>query len=723
MAGNPIILHRYIHHHQHPAAVSAVDCRKVMGTPPSITELFAQLASHLQLSISERESEEETLNLSISKFNQSLNLNENPNSELRVLNTALSLMCFKAPQVFDSMVEYLVRTIISVLSSSVTCKVFRLQNEEFLLLGSSSLGLHCVELVEMFNNVQAKLEGKGLSSHLLLRAVVRVSVLASCCLYSSPCRPVLVAQSIEGRSAAVSKLHCHLPAELSLENEELPLRLLFWYLDPLTLKQAVSKILEDTRERPFLCLSEEFHQRMDWRAIIICLVLSPVMFIETRALLHNWFLRTGLAFVLELLAGLVAAILDVISRPTWWGLSVELGSRLPFSDAYFPNQNHLVRIFVGAFSVENFIHLAHATSVHESLGVEQLCPIKPTAAAVGSIDHKSLWALAIDFPDWFYFASVLLFSEKSPQKNFKFKSLLSPKVREVHDKELLSTFASRYIAWILSPTSKSNQDLLVDFLTKISKSWALKQFDLASHSKGATFKNKLKKQKVHHKRKEYSLENEYDCHMIGIWLNQIETIYLQYASNTTINSSASADLNAFNVLSLQQNVLLRRILLGILIGSPGSITEDGCELLLHYAATGKILQPRETMLTGPKHVKQSAERDDLTTWIEKCGEKDVLAGSCTVFGLTDAVDSISASFFESEESGLDFIYQVKIKSAKYLMKCIKRLSQLNIDKGGILMLRDLRSRLQLWRHQGPEILHVQKDIDDIINDLNQKQSL
>ncbi|XP_038991551.1 uncharacterized protein LOC120114839 [Hibiscus syriacus] len=575
----------------------------------------------------------------------------------------------------------------------------------------------------MFNNVQAKLEGKGLSSRLLLRAVVRVLVLASCCWYLFPHTPVLLAKSIEGRSAAVSKLHCHLPDELSLENEELPLRLLFWYLDPLTLKQDVSKILQDTRERPFLCLSEEFHRRMDWHAIIICSVLSPVMFIETRALLHNWFLRTGLAFVLELLVGLVVAILDVISRPTWWGLSVELGSKLPFSDAYFPNQNHLLRILVGAFSVENFIHLTHATSLHESLGVEQLRPIKPTPAAVRSIDHKSLWALAIDFPDWFYFASVLLFSGKSSQENFQIKFSLSPKVREVHDKELLSTFAARYIGWILSPTSKSNQDLLVDFLTKISESWALKQFDLATQCKESTFKKKLKKPKVHNKREDFSLKKEYDCHMIEIWLDQFETIYLRYASNTTIDSSASADLNAFNVLRLQQNVLLRRILLGILIGSPGSITEDGCALLLHYAATGKILRPRETKLAGPRHVKQNSERDDLTTWIEKCGDKDVLAGSCTVFGLTDAVDSISASFFKNEESGLDFIYQVKVKSGKYLMKCIKRLTQLNIGEGGVSTLRDLRNRLELWRHQGPEILHVQKDVDDIINDLNQKLSL
>ncbi|XP_039032652.1 uncharacterized protein LOC120167825 [Hibiscus syriacus] len=332
-------------------------------------------------------------------------------------------------------------------------------------------------------------------------------------------------------------------------------------------------------------------------------------------------------------------------------------------------------------------------------------------------------ALAIDFPDWFYFASVLLFSGKSPQKNFQSKFSLSPKVREVHDKELLSTFAARYIAWILSPTSKSNQDLLVDFFTKISESWALKQFDLATHSKGATFKKKLKKPKVHNKKEDYSLEKKYDCHIIGIWLDQIETIYLSYAGNTTIDSSASADLNAFNVLSLQQNVLLRRILLGILIGSPVSITEDGCELLLHYAATGKFLRSRETMLARPRHVKQNSERDDLTTWIEKCGDKDVLAGSFTVFGLTDAVDRISVSFFENEESGLDFIYQVKVKSGKYLMKCIKRLSQLNISEGGVLTLRDLRSRLELWRHQGPEILHVQKDVDDIINDLNQKLSL
>ncbi|XVE54092.1 hypothetical protein DITRI_Ditri03aG0053900 [Diplodiscus trichospermus] len=696
-----------------------------MGTSPSITELFAQLASQLQLPIRERENEEEVINVSISKLNQSLNLNENPNSRVRVLDAALSLMCFKAPEVFDSVIEYLVKTIVSVLSSSVNCKVFRLQNEEFLLIGSASFGLNCVELVEMFNNVYAKLEGKGAFSHLLLRAVVKVAVLASRYQYPLPYVPILDVKSTEGRITALSKLHRHLPTELSLENEEIPSRMLFWYLDPLTLKQAVSKILLDTRERPFLCLSEEFHQRMEWRAIIICLVLSPVIFIKTRALLHNWFLKTGLAFVLELLVGIVSAILDVISRPTWWGISVELGSKLPFSCAYFPNKSHLLRILAGVFSTENFLLLVHATTEQVSLGREQLHPaIKPTAVEVASIDHKSLWALAVDFPDWFYFASILLFSEKSLQKNSQSQCTSeAPKVGEKQDKELLSTSAARYIAWILSPISKSNQGLLVDFLTKISESWALKQFGLAMHNnEAATFKKKLKKPKLHDKREDYALAKEYDCQTIGIWLNEIENTYLQYAANATINSSGSSDSNASNVLSLHQNVLLRRIPLGILIGSPNCITDDGCEVLLHYAATGRIFQPRETMTAGLRLVKQNSERQDLNTWMEKCSERDVLAGACLVFSLTDAVDNISASLFETEECGLDFIYQVKLKAGKYLLKCSKRLSQLNIDKDGDLMLRDLYSKLRRWRHQGQEILQLEKDIDDVIDDLSQKLS-
>lgn len=69
-------------------------------------------------------------------------------------------------------------------------------------------------------------------------------------------------------------------------------RLASWFLDPPTLKHDIENILHESMERPFLCLYKEFHERMDWRSTIKCLVLSPIMFIETRALLHRWFLLT-----------------------------------------------------------------------------------------------------------------------------------------------------------------------------------------------------------------------------------------------------------------------------------------------------------------------------------------------------------------------------------------------------------------------------------------------
>uniref|UniRef100_A0A1J3D741 Uncharacterized protein n=1 Tax=Noccaea caerulescens TaxID=107243 RepID=A0A1J3D741_NOCCA len=110
-------------------------------------------------------------------------------------------------------------------------------------------------------------------------------------------------------------------------------RILFWYEDPI-----VSRILKYVVERPFLCLNKELFERAEWRDIVICLALPPSMFINTRALLHKWFLLTGLASVHEFLAGLISAIVYIISRPVWWGIPMELASLLPFSDAYFPCQ-------------------------------------------------------------------------------------------------------------------------------------------------------------------------------------------------------------------------------------------------------------------------------------------------------------------------------------------------------------------------------------------------
>lgn len=633
-------------------------------------------------------------------------------------------MCFKAPQVFGSTIDYLVKTIVTVLHSSVSCEVLMFENEETLQIGSSILPRDCLKLIEMCNAVIQKLEGHEVLASSLLHAVVRVAVSTSFCQFSFQFPPTLEEKEVDERSVAFSKLHCHLPRECSLQNHEIPLRLLFWYLDPASLQHDISKILQDAVTMPFLCLSNEFHKRMDWRNLVICLALSPVMFIETRALLHNWFLMTGFAFILEFLVALISVILDLLSRPTWWGIPMDLGFKLPLSDAYFPCQSHLLRTLAGPLFSEKFVHLVHVIGSPISGARKQSASsFKRTGIKLATINQNSLWALAVNFPDWFYFASILLFSGKSFQDHFQPKCMIgAPKNRGPHDSVLLSQAAARYIAWVMSPLNKSNQDLLVGCLIKISEAWTRQQFGPGVHDKKALGCDKLKKHKFHGS-KDYNLTKVGNSKMIDLWLREFQSTYLDFAKEA-FYGSASRETNASCGHSLHEDLLVRGIPLGVLVGCPNSITDDGCELLLHYAATGRI-GLMESKFSGSKHAEQISEfKEGSNTQAGMCNTKrEAIAGACLAFRLTDIVQSMSASFFENQEIGQEYIYQVKLKASKYLIKCIKRLIQLGVDEDGPMLLMGLHDRLLQWRHQGKEVIEVNKDLDDITSDLSHKLSL
>ncbi|CBI27911.3 unnamed protein product, partial [Vitis vinifera] len=660
-----------------------------MSRLPEITDLFARLASNLKTLYPTDKNEdclEGASDPSISELNRSLNLDDE-GSSVRVLDAALSLMCFKAPQAS-----------------------FRI--EEVFLIGSSISRYDCTELIEACTDVIGRLKGHG-----------GVAALSSRyrCLF--PLTPILHEQSIKERSNNISKLLFHFPGEFSLKNHEIPFRLLLWYLDPLILKHDVSKILQDTMKRPFLCLNKEFHERMDWRSIIICLVLSPTMFVETRALLHNWFLITGLASVLQLLIEVVSMILDVVSRPTGWGISVEMGSKLPFSIAYFPYNHHVYRILSGTLSSESFLHLVSIINVPISrAGNHSMPTIKQVPMKISTIGHKSVWAAAMNFPDWFFFASVLLFSEKSFQDNFYSKCGIGvPRTEKRHDVEPLcfSSAAARYIAWILSPADKSHQDLLVDWLTKLSESWTLKQFGSDTYNKEiADYRKKLKKTKFPVYKGDYNLPKEYNYVTIVLWLKEFQNSYTKNQYKTA-SSLAFCEHNLSYSLRFQHSVLFRRIPLGILIGCPYYLDESGCEMLLHYSATGTIPLLRETHSGALKHLKLDSEgQKDSIMWTEEYTKEEAAAGASLVFRLTDVVLSMAASLFETDESGLEFICQVKVKAGRYLIKCIKKLLQFNDG----IMLMDLFNRLVQWRNQGQEVFQGCTDLDDVINGLGLKLS-
>ncbi|KAK1377748.1 putative Acyl-CoA synthetase family member 4 [Heracleum sosnowskyi] len=681
-----------------------------MSAIQEITNLFASLALNLNASNQVSESVDNSIDLSITKFNQSLNFNQH--SRVRVLDTALSLMCFTSPQVFDSVIEYSVKTIVAVLGSSINCKVIQCDDEAVLSIGGLISSRDVVELVETCGDILGKLKARGVSNELpgnlgesLLRAVLRVVVSASSFRHVRELGPVLDARPGDGRTLALSELLQYVPKEMSVKKGEIPLRSMIWYLDPLILKNDVSQILQESINRPFLCLDTEFFERIEWRSTILSLAFSPCMFIETRSLLHNWFLLTGLASLLEFQIKLVSLVLDIISRPMRWGILADVILTLPSSHAYFPYNHQFVRILAGPLTCGGLLQLVHNLS--KSHFRSERCSTNQAATKSSLVDHKSLWAMAMNFPDWFYFSCVLLFLYKSSGDNFPSTSIFGAALTQhTEEAETLCSAAARYIAWILNPIGKSHQDVVAQNLRKMAGNFTSKQYGLAKH----TNPKKLKRQKLHND----VHGKEYDCQIIRLWIQDFQDMYSKHIP-TTVNSSVEGK-TAPNA-KLGQAMLFRRISLGILIGCSDNIKEDGWELLLHYSATGMILQSTNTNDTGLQH-KNRKSMDGSIAWTEKSDKKEVEKGACLVFYLTDVVENMSITLIDSEENGSDLICQVKSKASKYLLKCVHKLLNSNVREDYALMLLDLRNRLIRWSHQGKAVFQGSKDVGDTIETIS-----
>lgn len=329
-------------------------------------------------------------------------------------------------------------------------------------------------------------------------------------------------------------------------------------------------------------------------------------------------------------------------------------------------------------------------------------------------------ALAITFLDWFYFASILLVSEKSFEDGIHSGCTLGASgIEQTHNEELpCSPAAARYIAWILNPVSKYHQDLLADHLVKMSNSWTSKQFCSGTYEKKKTSYQKiLKKPKFCHVYD--TSKRKYDCQTVALWLKDFENISMMYW-NETAKSSASSKTKASSKPSRQQNALLRRVPLGILLGCSDHIDEDGCELLLQYVISDRIFLSGETKSNSCEHRNLNHELRKDATRTDEYDKTEAVAGACLVFHVTDIVENMSASLFESEDAGGEFILRVKRRTSKYLIKCIRRLIQLKVDEDGNLLVMDLCGRLKQWRYQGQEVLEIQKDLDDVISVLSHK---
>ncbi|KAM3301080.1 hypothetical protein P3S67_015580 [Capsicum chacoense] len=376
---------------------------------------------------------------------------------------------------------------------------------------------------------------------------------------------------------------------------------------------------------------------------------------------------------------------------------MDLGSKLPFSHSYFPCKKQILRVLTGPLSLESLEFLVHEVCKPVDAFLKK-------AVNVAKVNHSSIWyAATITFPSWFIFASILLFSAKSLRGKYCSTCIYgADNLNNSQDvKAPFLATAAKFIAWSLNPTDGSYLELLVDYLTKFSNLWTIKKFGSDVGNQTTLCRNKevwgflsFKKEMVN------TLDS--NCQSLAFWLKEFQDMYIGYSRK--LSESFAPDEEQAPGVSFQKNTLFRRITIGILFGSLNHISDIECELVLHYGATGTLVhftrgQPR-TKNRNSNHERQKG----LIAWVETYTGKEATAGARIVFDINDVAESISASMFETEECGLNFVCDVKLKVGRYLVKCVKRLLQLTLEKNNIkLNVKDLYDRMLWWKHQGCDI--------------------
>ncbi|CAA3015772.1 Hypothetical predicted protein [Olea europaea subsp. europaea] len=207
-----------------------------------------------------------------------------------------------------------------------------------------------------------------------------------------------------------------------------------------------------------------------------------------------------------------------------------------------------------------------------------------------------------------------------------------------------------------------------------------------------------------------------DCvKIVEACAEEFQDTYIRYCKEA-LGVSASSKVQTCKEFSILRNLLFRRIPLGILIGYCNHLTPAGCELFLHYAATGNVSQFAEMQNSGLKLRRQKCDlQEGSVPLTENYTRTEAIAGTRVAFEIIDVTETLSHSI-ETEENGLDLICQVKSKTGNYLFKCIKRLLQLKIDEDdGLQMRSDLLTRLIRWRCQGKDVFLKNKDLNDLVD--------
>ncbi|KAM3335010.1 hypothetical protein ACQJBY_029430 [Aegilops geniculata] len=246
-----------------------------MAPPPldDLTHLLAEVASRLSRppgGAGPSSVAGDSLSASVSSLAAALNPRAAApaSSGTRVLDAALSLMCFDPQEVDRARLDCLVRTAVSALSDPASCRVARTDDRaEMLCVGSSVSPRDCRELVRSCAALVEKLGGRDAAGHSydLLHAAVKTALLSPRyqCLFPSPYYREDGESSCEMGTISLD-VTTHPSYQVLPNDGSVPPRYawaLLWHYDPSILKHDLSEMLREAITRPLLCMRKELHDR------------------------------------------------------------------------------------------------------------------------------------------------------------------------------------------------------------------------------------------------------------------------------------------------------------------------------------------------------------------------------------------------------------------------------------------------------------------------------
>ncbi|XP_048539173.1 uncharacterized protein LOC125518346 [Triticum urartu] len=627
-------------------------------------------------------------------------------SGTRVLDAALSLMCFDPQEVDRARLGCLVRTAVSALSDSASCRVARTDDRAEMLCVGGPPSPPDRELVRSCAALVEKLGGRDVAGHSydLLHAAVKTALLSPRyqCLFPSPYYREDGESSCEMGTISLD-VTTHPSYQVLPNDGSIPPRVHLWHYDPSILEHDLSEMLREAITRPLLCLRKELHDRVAWRVIVICLVCSPLAFLEMRSLFHIWFLATGMGSVLGLCTAVVSSVLDILLEPTGWGISMELGQKFPFTHAYFPSQQRdLLAILTGPISCRRFLDLVSYIEAMVFLGKTnsdncswkniQSQPSKgshlgkkqPSKGLV-KFKYSSAWLTITNFPTWFSFATALLFHQEGSQ-GYLSEVLSEEKTAESISDINLAQRAAFYLSWVLCPFNVDECQMLANNMVELSHYWARNNKKRPSnphHSSTVNHRRRLRVPTVGDTEKFNVSTN-----LVSSLIKDFDDRCVKFCRITAVSQVQGAE--QLDIPLSCPNFLHLRIPLGVLLVSSACISEQDCNVLLHYASTGLVMESKE----GQTKRKDQAGNDVFSSSRGGSTERWALSGACLIFGWLDIIEDMSAVIFECEDTCCHFVSQLRTKTGPYLLKCVNLLlNEAGHDKDFVI---DLRDRLLNW---------------------------